>query len=122
LAQLSAEHFYKLATLEDARKSANASLRTFWDLLTSTNTHILIPALGFTPPSVLSAAAARFGNNNFVIHDARLVPYAHGVFALASRSFNHSCKSNASAMFEPTERGVNMVVKLLTSVADGEEV
>ncbi|KAG9122492.1 hypothetical protein FRC07_001098, partial [Ceratobasidium sp. 392] len=123
LAQLAAEHFYKFMTLDDARGAANASVLAFWDLLTSKDTPVrmMIPALGFTSPDVLSAAAARFGNNNFVVHDARLVPYAHGVFALASRSFNHSCKPNAASMFEPTQGGVRMVVKLLEDVADGEE-
>ncbi|KAG8738746.1 hypothetical protein FRC10_006510 [Ceratobasidium sp. 414] len=123
LAQLAAEHFYKLMTLDNTQSSTNAFVRTFWDLLTSSNTpdKNLVPALSFTSPSVLSAAAARFGNNNFVVHDARLVPYAHGVFALASRSFNHSCKPNAAAMFEETQGGIRMVVKLLEDVAEGQE-
>jgi hypothetical protein len=122
LAHLAAEHFYKLRTLEEAQASSN--LQTFWDLLELKQPHAgqnLVP-LSFTSSAILSAAAARFGNNNFVIHDARLVPYAHGVFALASRSFNHSCRPNAVAMFEETERGIHMVVKLVENVADGEEV
>ncbi|KAG8738025.1 hypothetical protein FRC12_016944, partial [Ceratobasidium sp. 428] len=124
LSHLAAEHFYKLMTLDDAQGSANASVLAFWDLLTSKNTpgRDTIPALNFTSPSVLAAAAARFGNNNFVIHDARLVPYAHGVFALASRSFNHSCKPNTASMFEPTQGGIQMVVKLLEDVGDGQEI
>lgn len=125
LAHLVAEYFYKLTSLDDARASSNASVQTFWDLLPLTSAHAsqnLLPALNFTSPSVISAAVSRFGNNNFVVHDAHLVPFAHGVFPLASRAFNHSCVPNAAAMFEHTELGVHMVVKLLVDIAAGQEI
>ncbi|KAF8710794.1 MYND Zn-finger protein [Rhizoctonia solani] len=125
LAHLGAEHFYKFNTLEEAQTTSNQTVQIFWDLLASAQPHAgqnLISPLDFTSSGVLSSAAARFGNNNFVIHDAQLVPYAHGVFALASRSFNHSCRPNAVAMFEESEKGVQMVVKLVENVAAGEEV
>ncbi|QRV99804.1 SET domain protein [Ceratobasidium sp. AG-Ba] len=38
------------------------------------------------------------------------------------RSFNHSCKPNAAAMFEHVRGGIRMVVKLLEDVANGEEI
>ncbi|KZT23432.1 SET domain-containing protein [Neolentinus lepideus HHB14362 ss-1] len=63
---------------------------------------------GFTLPTIcgkISSTAtnidsiyARFGNNNFVLH-SHLTPFAHGVFPLASRLFNHSCVPNAVARF-----------------------
>ncbi|CAE6420179.1 unnamed protein product [Rhizoctonia solani] len=125
LAHLAAEHFYKCDTLKDAQASSNPTVQTFWDLLQSAQPHAgqnLISPLSFTSSGVLSAAASRFGNNNFVIHDARLVPFAHGVFATASRSFNHSCRPNAVAMFEESANGVQMVIKLIEDVVTGEEV
>ncbi|KAF8682799.1 SET (Su(var)3-9, Enhancer-of-zeste, Trithorax) domain [Rhizoctonia solani] len=125
LAHLGAEHFYKFNTLEEAQTTSNQTVQIFWDLLASAQPHAgqnLISPLDFTSSGVLSSAAARFGNNNFVIHDAQLVPYAHGVFALASRSFNHSCRPNAVAMFEESEKGPQMVIKLVENVAAGEEV
>ncbi|CAE6380372.1 unnamed protein product [Rhizoctonia solani] len=125
LAHLAAEHFYKFNTLEEAQATPNQTAQTFWDLLVSAQPHAgqnLIFPLGFTSSGVLSAAAARFGNNNFVIHDAQLVPYAHGVFALASRSFNHSCQPNAVAMFEESEKFPQIVIKLVENVSAGEEI
>ncbi|KAF8599041.1 hypothetical protein BDV93DRAFT_526343 [Ceratobasidium sp. AG-I] len=124
LAQLAAEHLYKVTNFDDTRAIANTSVQTFWDLLPFTSSHASqnLPPLDFTSPTVLSAAVSRFGNNNFVVHDAHLVPFAHGVFSLASRAFNHSCVPNAAAMFEQTEYGVHMVVKLLADIADGEEI
>ncbi|CAE6484177.1 unnamed protein product [Rhizoctonia solani] len=125
LAHLGAEHFYKFNTLEEAQTTSNQTVQIFWDLLASAQPHAgqnLISPLDFTSSGVLSSAAARFGNNNFVIHDAQLVPYAHGVFALASRSFNHSCRPNAVAMFEESEKGPQMVIKLVENVAAGEEI
>ncbi|CUA76953.1 Histone-lysine N-methyltransferase ASHR1 [Rhizoctonia solani] len=122
LAHLAAEHFYKCNTLSEAQ--SNPAVQTFWDLQSAQPDagQNLISPLSFTSSSVLSAAASRFGNNNFVIHDARLVPYAHGVFATASRSFNHSCRPNAVAMFEETSSGVRMLIKLVEDVATGEEI
>ncbi|KAJ1309477.1 hypothetical protein OPQ81_006252 [Rhizoctonia solani] len=125
LAHLAAEHFSKCNTLQEARATSNPTIQTFWDLLVSAQPDAgqnLISPLSFTSFEVLSAAASRFGNNNFVIHDARLVPYAHGVFALASRSFNHSCQPNAVAMFEETSNGPQMVIKIIEKVATGEEI
>ncbi|KAH7318001.1 hypothetical protein B0J17DRAFT_747889 [Rhizoctonia solani] len=125
LAHLAAEHFYKRDTLRDAQATSNPTVQTFWDLLESAQPHAgqnLISPLSFTSSGVLSAAASRFGNNNFVIHDARLVPFAHGVFATASRSFNHSCRPNAVAMFEESANGVQMVIKLIEGVVTGEEI
>jgi SET and MYND domain-containing protein len=65
---------------------------------------------------------ARFANNNFVIH-SHLAPYAHGIFPLASRLFNHSCAPNAAPKFiiSPARR-VSMEVVSLASIHQDEEV
>jgi len=64
----------------------------------------------------------RFGKNNFIVH-SHLNSYAHGIFPLASRLFNHACIPNAAAkyiisMTEP----VRMEVVALDHIAVGEEV
>ncbi|KAI0670829.1 SET domain-containing protein [Trametes maxima] len=65
---------------------------------------------------------SRFGNNNFVLH-SHLNTYAHGVFPLASRSFNHSCVPNAACKYviKPSEP-VMMQIVALQDIALGEEV
>ncbi len=90
---------------------------------------------GFVPPLCLSRGAqtvdtvglaedlyARFGNNNFVLH-SHLDSYAHGVFPLASRYFNHSCVPNAACKYVITPREpVRMEVIALRDIKEGEEV
>ncbi|KAH9850123.1 SET domain-containing protein [Lenzites betulinus] len=65
---------------------------------------------------------ARFGNNNFVLH-SHLTSYAHGVFPLASRLFNHSCVPNAACKYiiEP-EKPVTMQVVALRDIGIDEEI
>ncbi|KAI1793397.1 SET domain-containing protein [Ganoderma leucocontextum] len=90
---------------------------------------------GFVPPLCLSKGAqtaetvalaedlyTRFGNNNFVLH-SHLDSYAHGVFPLASRLFNHSCVPNAACKYviTPAEL-VKMEVVALREIDEGEEV
>lgn len=74
------------------------------------------------PEEVTSKAFSRFGNNNFIVH-SHLTAYAHGVFPLASRLFNHSCVPNCAAKYiiTPTET-VRMEVVALRDIAPGEEV
>ena len=90
---------------------------------------------GFVPPLCLSKGSqttdtitlaedlyARFGNNNFVLH-SHLDSYAHGVFPLASRYFNHSCAPNAACKYVITQsEPVKMKVVALREIAEGEEV
>lgn len=104
-------------------------LDMFLDLLRGPATHPLsLPvSLGqpVTDPALLTAAKEfyeRFGNNNFVIH-SHLDSYAHGVFPLASRLFNHSCVPNAVTRYiiSPSE-AVRMEVIALRDIAEGEEV
>jgi hypothetical protein len=65
---------------------------------------------------------ARFGNNNFAIH-SHLRSFAHGVFPLASRLFNHSCLPNAAARFVLLkDKPVVMEVVALRNIGIDEEV
>ena len=106
----------------------NEQLRIFMDLLTGPATHPTLPvSLGQRETDTSLAAAVReiygrFGNNNFVIH-SHLDAYAHGVFPLASRVFNHSCTPNAVTRYiiTPSE-AVRMEVIALRDIAEGEEV
>ncbi|EGO23481.1 hypothetical protein SERLADRAFT_449865 [Serpula lacrymans var. lacrymans S7.9] len=70
----------------------------------------------------LEAVYSRFGNNNFAIH-SHLTTYAHGVFPLASRLFNHSCLPNAAAKFvlSPSEP-IHMEIVAIRDISPGEEI
>ncbi|GBE85025.1 SET domain-containing protein [Sparassis crispa] len=127
LSQLLAEMFpdndYVLASESDS------SFSTFIDLLKSSDVDIRLPPLcrASSRASAASEAIAidlysRFGNNNFVLH-SHLTPYAHGIFPLASRLFNHSCVPNAVARYiiTPSE-SVCMEIVTLRPVAAGEEI
>ncbi|KAG5219766.1 SET domain-containing protein [Salix suchowensis] len=64
----------------------------------------------------------RFGNNNFTIH-SHLNSFAHGIFPLASRLFNHSCAPNAAARYKLVQgQAVTMEVVALRDIPEGEEV
>lgn len=66
----------------------------------------------------------RFANNNFTIHCSRLNTFAHGVFPLASRFFNHSCFPSAVAVYTSTgdHEGIEMHVKLIRDLNPDDEV
>ena len=80
--------------------------------------------------SVLLAAWKRFGPNNFVLHSfaalnggvAEGAAYAHGVFPLASRLFNHSCYPTAWPAFVVRNKRLCMEVRALVNIPQGEEV
>ncbi|OBZ71242.1 Histone-lysine N-methyltransferase ASHR1 [Grifola frondosa] len=91
------------------------------------------PAFGGVPPicrkhispDILDVAKnlySRFGNNNFVLH-SHLDAYAHGIFPLASRLFNHSCTPNSATKYiiTPSEP-VRMEVVALRDISADEEV
>ncbi|KAH9922858.1 SET domain-containing protein [Epithele typhae] len=85
---------------------------------------LCLPASAQTPETLALAADlyARFGNNNFVLH-SHLDAYAHGVFPLASRLFNHSCAPSAVCKYIITPSGApRMDVVALRDVAECEEV
>ncbi|KAI0661947.1 SET domain-containing protein [Cubamyces menziesii] len=65
---------------------------------------------------------SRFGNNNFVLH-SHLNSYAHGVFPLASRLFNHCCVPNAACKYI-IKRGEPVVMQViaLQDIRKGDEI
>jgi hypothetical protein len=64
----------------------------------------------------------RFSNNNFVLH-SHLTSYAHGVYPLASRIFNHSCLPNAAVKYLiSTGSPPTMEIVALRDIRSGEEV
>jgi hypothetical protein len=70
----------------------------------------------------LQAIRARFSNNNFVLH-SHLTSFAHGVYPVASRLFNHSCQPNAAIKYNLS--GLNrpiMEVIALRDISSNEEV
>lgn len=66
----------------------------------------------------------RFANNNFTIHCSRLITFAHGVFPLASRFFNHSCFPSAVAVYTSSSdnEGVEMNIKIIRDLNPDDEV
>lgn len=79
-------------------------------------------ATKLTPRPTLEAAYSRFANNNFTIH-SHLVTYAHGVFPMASRLFNHSCVPDAMPRYVIRQgEPVRMEVVALCEISKGQEV
>jgi SET and MYND domain-containing protein len=80
--------------------------------------------------SILLAVWRRFGPNNFVMHSfaalndgvAEGAAYAHGVFSLASRLFNHSCCPTAWPAFILRNKRPYVEVRALVDIPQGEEV
>ncbi|KAJ3556198.1 hypothetical protein NM688_g2159 [Phlebia brevispora] len=102
------------------------AIRIFFDLLKGSSPGINNPPFcGDRDPNISQIAGdiySRFGNNNFVVH-SHLTAYAHGVFPLASRLFNHSCYPNCVVKYTITPQdGVAMNVVAIRSIAYGEEI
>ncbi|KAJ3715327.1 SET domain-containing protein [Lentinula raphanica] len=65
---------------------------------------------------------SRFENNNHTIH-SHFVTHAHGIFPLASRSFNHSCMPNAGVKFVlQVHEPVKMEIVALRAISIGDEI
>lgn len=74
------------------------------------------------PKEITRSLFSRFGNNNFLLH-SHLTPYAHGIYPLASRLFNHSCYPNSVARYTIKKgKPVKMEVIALRDIPKGEEV
>jgi hypothetical protein len=122
LSHLAAQLSTSISLIEDQA----SEYATFMSLLPGP-TEVTVPPIcqgegcGF-PPDFLRSLFARFGNNNFAIH-SHLRTYAHGIFPLASRLFNHSCVPNAAAKYilSPSEP-IRMEVVALRKISAGEEV
>lgn len=90
------------------------------------------PVEGSAPPicprhtfdqTLVDGLYARFENNNFSIHSHFRKTYAHGIFPVASRLFNHSCMPNAAMKFIiQTHEPLKMQVVALRPISAGEEV
>ncbi|KAH9891581.1 SET domain-containing protein [Cubamyces lactineus] len=102
---------------------------TFLDLLQGPrsdafNLPLCLPRVApFTELSTLARELySRFGNNNFVLH-SHLNSYAHGIFPLASRLFNHCCVPNAACKYiiRPG-KAVLMHVVALQDIREGDEI
>lgn len=100
---------------------------TFFSLLES-STDVEVPPLCRTlksaavPRETSRKIFSRFGNNNFVLH-SHLNTYAHGVYPLASRYFNHSCTPNCVVKYMITpQQAVRMEIVALNDIAAGDEV
>ncbi|KII89120.1 hypothetical protein PLICRDRAFT_139371 [Plicaturopsis crispa FD-325 SS-3] len=113
-----------------ACKGADAqgeAYKTFSELLPGPVTNVVPPPT--CPPQSAQSDAdalylyARFANNNFAVH-SHLSTIAHGIFPLASRSFNHSCLPNAAPryVFVPETGQVRMEVVALRDIAPDEEI
>jgi hypothetical protein len=113
---------------DPAEYGSSSPFTTFMSLLPGpSNSHSTPSVCPMTqsaanPMIPIDVMYARFGNNNFAIH-SHLRSYAHGIFPLASRLFNHSCVPNAAARYI-IRRGqsVMMDVVALRDIAAGEEV
>lgn len=123
IAQIFAQGDFDIA----AASSRSESVAQFFDLLkgpshSQQSSHPPVCASADVPQSVIDEAFARFGNNNFLLQ-SHLTAYAHGIFPLASRLFNHSCVPNCAAKYitTPTEM-VSMEIVALRDIAPDEEV
>lgn len=75
-----------------------------------------------SPTVPVSDLYIRCGNNNFSIH-SHFTTVAHGVFPLASRLFNHSCRPNAIPKYRFTQaEDVKIAIVAIRDIAAGEEV
>ena len=102
------------------------SVAVFFDLLqgpkSGTPTPPICGKYSPTQSKMATDAYARFGNNNFVIH-SHLTSYAHGVFPIASRLFNHSCYPNCAMKYIITKsKIVTMEVVSIREIREGAEV
>ena len=83
-----------------------------------------LPHLDSIPDSLITFLSCRFSNNNFTIHSSRMDVFAHGIFPLASRSFNHSCIPSAVPVYTLSQNSalVKMNIQLIRDLKPGEEV
>ncbi|KAL4258231.1 MUB1/samB family protein [Pleurotus pulmonarius] len=100
--------------------SADGQLAIFKSLLPGPTHHPPPPTCA--PVEGADILYDRFGNNNFTIH-SHLNSFAHGIFPLASRLFNHSCAPNAAARYKLVQgQVVTMEVVALRDIPEEEEI
>ncbi|KZT60083.1 SET domain-containing protein [Calocera cornea HHB12733] len=71
---------------------------------------------------ILLYLANRFHNNNFGCWTSDMEPLADGIFPVASRVFNHSCRPNCVIIYEITPKGLVLEVKAVRRIAKDEEL
>ena len=127
LSQLVSEHGERLIEGGMLDEDLTDALATFCSLIPSQNQVKRLPICAGSltkalSPNLVEALHSRFCNNNFVIH-SHLYSIGHGIFPLASRLFNHSCKPNAVTIYDFFEgTGVSMKVKALRDIPENDEV
>ncbi|KAH9936369.1 SET domain-containing protein [Fomitopsis serialis] len=129
LSHLLAEAYRNGQYTPTSGEDRDGALGIFMDLMRGPLAHVasLPVSLDQRVTDSLQAVVAkdyhsRFGNNNFVVH-SHLNSYAHGIFPLASRLFNHSCAPNAVTKYIITpSKPVRMEVIALRDIAEDEEV
>lgn len=129
LSQLLLEVFPKDEFDIEAARQRSDAVAQFFDLLKGPlgNGAVHVPlcrpsSAASAPQRVVEEVFARFGNNNFIVH-SHLNAYAHGVFPLASRVFNHSCVPNCIPKYIITPAEVvKMEIVALRHIGPGEEL
>lgn len=82
---------------------------------------VCVPSSSHPPSQVVEDIFSRFSNNNFVLH-SHLTPFAHGIFPLASRLFNHSCTPNCVTKYIIAPGEVTKLeIVALRDIIEGEE-
>jgi hypothetical protein len=119
-------HMVARASVESKDGGFSSTLMTFLSLLPGPGHQAVPPFCGQQSSPIaantVSDFFARFANNNFVVQ-SHLNTFAHGVFPLASRLFNHSCVPNAAVKYDISRsRAVDMHVIALSDIAIGDQV
>ncbi|EPQ54614.1 hypothetical protein GLOTRDRAFT_42690 [Gloeophyllum trabeum ATCC 11539] len=112
---------------DPAREDDSSPYSVFQTLIEYTSVGYSVPPVcgkstSISPSPEASSLYARFGNNNFVLH-SHLTAFAHGIFPLTSRLFNHSCVPNAVVKYKLKEADLPcMEVVAIADVAEDEEI
>ncbi|KAJ3920459.1 hypothetical protein F5877DRAFT_37978 [Lentinula edodes] len=112
------------SSVEANERDENTAFLTFQSLLPgpmTTSAPPICPKHSFTA-GVIDGFYSRFENNNFSIH-SHFNTYAHGIFPIASRLFNHSCMPNAAVKFIiQVHEPVKLEVVALRAISKGDEI
>lgn len=113
-----------LSSVDAKERDENTAFLTFQSLLPgpmTTSAPPICPKHSFTA-GVIDGFYSRFENNNFSIH-SHFNTYAHGIFPIASRLFNHSCMPNAAVKFIiQVHKPVKLEIVALRAISKGDEV
>ncbi|KAJ3980674.1 hypothetical protein F5890DRAFT_655974 [Lentinula detonsa] len=117
-------HATLLVDANERNSDENTAFLTFQALLPgpmAASAPPICPKHSF-PAEVIQELYSRFENNNFSIH-SHFKTYAHGIFPIASRLFNHSCMPNAAVKFIlRVHKPVKLEVVALRAISKGDEI